>query len=241
MSLHQSAHAKIEVMHFLKSRTRGFTIVELLIVVVVIAILASIVIVAYNGIQQKARNTARVQTVVAIQKSMLLYEADNGKGSLYPILMTINSNAQCIGRDYDDVDPSATHSCRYAVYDNATTDTTPINQPLYDALRTEAQYRMNYTPVVQRNFLGVTSITSSAPFITPNKFTDTGKRYTLDGGPLRDYYILMSYRLEGVDQNCQLPVVRQTSQTATQANFTSGFPYSVTYGGATECWIWLDW
>src|SRR5665647_2352154 len=34
---------------------RGFTVVELLIVIVVIGILAAITIVAYNGIQQRAR------------------------------------------------------------------------------------------------------------------------------------------------------------------------------------------
>jgi prepilin-type N-terminal cleavage/methylation domain-containing protein len=42
----------------------GFTIVELLIVVVVIAILAAITIVAYNGIQQRARASA-VQSDIA--------------------------------------------------------------------------------------------------------------------------------------------------------------------------------
>ena len=36
----------------------GFTIVELLIVVVVIAILATITIVAYNGIQNQAKDSA---------------------------------------------------------------------------------------------------------------------------------------------------------------------------------------
>jgi prepilin-type N-terminal cleavage/methylation domain-containing protein len=36
----------------------GFTIVELLIVIVVIAILAAITVVAYNGIQDRARNSS---------------------------------------------------------------------------------------------------------------------------------------------------------------------------------------
>ncbi len=38
---------------------RGFTIVELLIVIVIIGILASLVIVVYNGIQQRANDASR--------------------------------------------------------------------------------------------------------------------------------------------------------------------------------------
>lgn len=44
-------------------KARGFTIVELLIVIVVIGILASITIVAYNGVTQRARNAARLSAV----------------------------------------------------------------------------------------------------------------------------------------------------------------------------------
>jgi len=43
-----------------KRSINGFTIVELLIVIVVIAILASISLVAYNGIQTRAQNTRTI-------------------------------------------------------------------------------------------------------------------------------------------------------------------------------------
>jgi prepilin-type N-terminal cleavage/methylation domain-containing protein len=57
---------------------KGFTIVELLIVIVVIGILAAITIVAYNGTQKRARDTARAQDIAGIKKALLLYQADNG-------------------------------------------------------------------------------------------------------------------------------------------------------------------
>lgn len=56
----------------------GFTIVELLIVIVVIAILAAISIVAYNGIQQRARDNVRKSDVATIVKAFKLYNIDKG-------------------------------------------------------------------------------------------------------------------------------------------------------------------
>ena len=60
------------------SPRRGFTIVELLIVIVVIGILAAIVIVAYSGIQSKARDASRVSSVQAMHTALSLYYVDNG-------------------------------------------------------------------------------------------------------------------------------------------------------------------
>lgn len=59
-------------------RVSGFTIVELLIVIVVIGILAAITLVAYNGVQQRALNTARISEVDAWQKQFMLYYAATG-------------------------------------------------------------------------------------------------------------------------------------------------------------------
>jgi prepilin-type N-terminal cleavage/methylation domain-containing protein len=56
----------------------GFTIVELLIVIVVIGILAAIVIVAYNGVQLRSRDSARAQDIAGIKRELLLYQIDNG-------------------------------------------------------------------------------------------------------------------------------------------------------------------
>lgn len=63
-------------------KQKGFTIVELLIVIVVIAILAAITIVAYNGIQNRARSSQVVSGMTQYIKAMASYAADK---SAYPI------------------------------------------------------------------------------------------------------------------------------------------------------------
>lgn len=61
---------------------RGFTIVELLIVIVVIAILAAITIVAYNGIQNRAKETSVQSATSQIGKKVLSYATQNS--DLFP-------------------------------------------------------------------------------------------------------------------------------------------------------------
>ncbi len=74
----------------LQKKQSGFTIVELLIVIVVIGILAALVITTFTGIQQKARNTERTTDIKAIHGQVEAYYAQNGK---YPTLANLNDAA----------------------------------------------------------------------------------------------------------------------------------------------------
>lgn len=62
-----------------ENRTQfGFTIVELLIVVVVISILASVTVVAYSGIRTRAQNVQTVSAVSQWAKALIAYATVNG-------------------------------------------------------------------------------------------------------------------------------------------------------------------
>ena len=90
----------------------GFTIVELLIVIVVIAILAAISIVAYNGIQQRAKNSQTVNAASAYIKGINLML---GEAQVYP---TVSSSYLCLGQS----------SCRGGSWANSTTLDTELRK-----------------------------------------------------------------------------------------------------------------
>jgi len=69
----------------------GFTIVELLIVIVVIAILAAITIVAYNGIQNRANDSAVQNDLESFAKVMEMQKIDSTSGT-YPSIPTAAMN-----------------------------------------------------------------------------------------------------------------------------------------------------
>jgi prepilin-type N-terminal cleavage/methylation domain-containing protein len=97
----------------MKKSSHGFTIVELLIVIVVIAILAAISIIAYNGIQTRARETTLKSDLSNAAKQMELANAD---ASSYPtslpsgvkassnVIMSLSqtTNGFCINGEYSD-------------------------------------------------------------------------------------------------------------------------------------------
>lgn len=81
---------------------RGFTIVELLIVIVVIAILATVSVVAYNGIQVRAKNAQQKDAATKYVKLLQLYKAQYGA---YP------TQYGCLGENNIDSDNDSVPDC----------------------------------------------------------------------------------------------------------------------------------
>ncbi len=93
---------------------KGFTVVELLIVIVVIAILATIVMVAYGNVQRDARNATRMTELRSWVDLFEIYKARKGYyprkndtsdsgaclGKGFPV-STVDGNARCRGTDPD--------------------------------------------------------------------------------------------------------------------------------------------
>ncbi len=98
-------------MHKSKS---GFTVIELLVALVIIAVLATILIGAYRGAQDRAKDTQTLNAVNQWTKVLQQYKVRNG---------TFPTVSSCLGKDYYyNIDESSattgTGQCRQ---DNATT------------------------------------------------------------------------------------------------------------------------
>jgi prepilin-type N-terminal cleavage/methylation domain-containing protein len=89
---------------------RGFTIVELLIVVVVIAILATITIVSYNGITKRAQQASILAQVDHFEKSIRMYKETYGEWPLMPTSVG-QHNWACLGTGYINTATMPANSC----------------------------------------------------------------------------------------------------------------------------------
>lgn len=97
----------------MQQKQTGFTIVELLIVIVVIGILAAITIVAYNGIQERAQKTTLMTDVSAGAKVL---RADQAINSAYPTTLSVANGGKGIKA-------SAGVTLRYTVNNSANPQT----------------------------------------------------------------------------------------------------------------------
>jgi len=82
------------------SSRRGFTIVELLIVIVVIGILATLTIVAYTGIQDRAKIASLQSDLAQASKQLEIYKFSASTGEQYPINLATAALKATSGNSY---------------------------------------------------------------------------------------------------------------------------------------------
>lgn len=85
--------------------SNGFTIVELLIVIVVIGILAAISVVAYNGVQNRSRDASVQNDLTQLAKQFGIFYADRGvyptsAADLESLTVNINKAAYSLDASY---------------------------------------------------------------------------------------------------------------------------------------------
>lgn len=115
----------------MNKKAHGFTIIELLIVIVVIAILAAVSIVAYNGIQERVKLTAKVSELNQWVRLFEVYRALNGE---FPSMTA--GTGYCLGTGFPN-GSSGVPSCReLGSTDGVTMYLESDSQTLMDALKT---------------------------------------------------------------------------------------------------------
>jgi prepilin-type N-terminal cleavage/methylation domain-containing protein len=97
----QRAHGNIEGMdkNFLQTQ-RGFTIVELLIVIVVIGILAAIMIVSFNGVQSRATQSKIDTDMANLEKAIDMARAKDSVAMRY-VTLSAATGSGCWGKVND--------------------------------------------------------------------------------------------------------------------------------------------
>lgn len=197
----------------------GFTIVELLIVIVVIGILASLSIVTFIGIQDRAESTSRVSDARKAASLIHQYLVINGAAAFRSLVPA--GTSYCVGEGYTDVDPGAGSSCY--VYQDTKDNVGSYDRslPALDAaLKELGNYSVSaipYSEMLGQWTEGSTTYTwygrSSAPELyryNPNQYVDG-----------RPGFASLWYQLYGQDADCGLrPQVKYVNYANGVLNFT---------------------
>jgi prepilin-type N-terminal cleavage/methylation domain-containing protein len=207
-----------------RSKTHGFTLTELIIVIVVIGILATIALLSYSGIRQRADNTRRIvaarQAANLVQSYMSTYDA-------YP---WTTSASMCIGKNF----PGG--KC-WGV------DSVPPSYPTLEA---------DSGPLV--NTLAAIGALSSIgyPAVNMGYWSGMGPVYHYAAGRMVDAQarpIVIVYFLDGLDQDCGMDNIVKTTDTGTAGLIENSLNYvrdnsiprnTASNGSGTYCIVSLN-
>ena len=205
-------------------KQKGFTIVELLIVIVIIGILAALVIVAYNGIQTRARNTQVASSIQVYRKALLQYAVENQS---YP-----STGRACLGQDYPDTGVFTAANNRQCFRSNSTaTIDTNFNNALKPYLGNATQL-----PMTNNTIFGA----GVSPGWTTRGALFIGNLGITIDGVANPWAII--YTVEGQTQCPVGPVMNLSTYPSVSSSTPPSQGYSQLMSGGTvgvECWLAL--
>lgn len=199
-------------------KIKGFTVVEMLMVVSVIGILATLLIVGYNGVQQRTRNGVRMDYANKFDDMLKVILINNTPAQVIAAMDPAGGwNRACLGTGYADVNADGRGDCAVFGGTSYISDTATFNTLMTTkvALPSMAKY-----PVTRSTDGDVVY----GPFINAE---------TADGIQV----LSLEYVLEGLNQDCMIrPLIYQNG--ATNSLTPTGDPkYTVSAYGVTECWV----
>lgn len=125
----------------------GFTLIEVLAVIVILGILIALVVTAYNGWRIRAANAVRYDEAKAWDKQFKLYRSTYKK---YP---DMPSGYYCLGNDFPDIDNNGTKDCR-DLFTSATTIEHPSSTLNTELAKVGSLPKGNRTPAADGYRLG---------------------------------------------------------------------------------------
>lgn len=189
--------------------SKGFTIVELLIAIVVIGVLAAISLAAFNGVKSRARLAESGHFASAAVRTLSAYKAAEGA---YP------NTTGCIGTGYIDRTADGTADCRW----NSGGNVWAVNPTLNTQL--EKYARVGDAPDYVALDGGSIGLQGATYYYNTSA--------TLDGVTQADWIV---YAVEG--SVCPLkPVYERVGWPSLVTNPSATRSYATT-GGGSECWI----
>ncbi len=163
--------------------SRGFTVVELLIVIIVIAIIATIVAVAYNGIQARAVETSMRSDLDAAASVLTL---DRKNGTSYPSSASAANGGKGLLTSPDNVIAYETRSDRYCLTITNSKTNTQFRYRSSDQKIAEGNCEATVSTFVGSGTGGNTDGTGIAALVrTPQRMTinpEDGTLYLADFG-----------------------------------------------------------
>jgi len=199
---------------------KGFTIVELLIVIVVIGVLAAVSVAAFGEVQQRARNSARISSARAWQSIITqYYEANDSQ-------LPATSARMCLGYGYlRDLDANMTdEDCgRYYLLSHP-------NDTWMNAFRTIANPLPAYPNDKMVNANDSSIWNSGIVFSSTDTYDVANEN--------RANYPYLTYWLYGFNKDCVLrPVLRNAAGGGLVAVPSATYSYTGSASQITECRI----